>query len=45
MVLTINTKKTKFIVVTRKIFAFRNASLTYNGKVIERVKKFQYLGA
>jgi len=44
MGLNINTKKTKFMVITRKPQEFQNSSLTYENQRIERVNKFKYLG-
>lgn len=44
MGIDINTKKTKFLIVTRKPDDYQNARLTHNGEDIERVKKFSYLG-
>lgn len=44
MGLNINTKKTKFMVVTRDENAFNNSELTFDGKSIERVECFKYLG-
>jgi len=41
MVLNINTKKTKFMIVTRKPQEFQNSSLTYENQPIERVNKFK----
>jgi len=44
MSLNINTKKTKFMIITRKPQEFHNSSLTYENHPIERVTKFKYLG-
>jgi len=44
MGLNINTKKTKFMIITRKPEEFQNLSLTYENQPIERVNKVQYLG-
>lgn len=44
MGLNVNIKKTKFMVVTRETDQFRNSRLTYEGKPLERVQKFKYLG-
>jgi len=44
MGLNMNKKKTKFMVIMREIDVFRNVSLTYNGKVIERAEKLKYPG-
>jgi len=40
----INTKKTKFKIITRKPQKFQNSSLTYENQSIERVNKFKHLG-
>jgi len=40
----INTKKTKFTIITRKPQEFQNSSLTYENQPIERVNRFKYIG-
>ena len=42
--LNINTKKTKFMVITRDPNAFVDSEITFNAMRIERVNKFKYLG-
>lgn len=42
--LNINTKKTKFMVITRDVNKFENSEITFNGTRIERVSRFRYLG-
>lgn len=44
MGLNINTKKMKFIIVTRDLNVFNNSSITFDTRPIERVNKFKYLG-
>jgi len=44
MGLNINTKKTKFMIISRNLNTFENASITFNAMAIERVDKFKYLG-
>jgi len=39
--LNINTKKTKFMIITRKPQEFEDSSLTYENQPIERVNKFK----
>jgi len=45
MGLKINTKKTKFMIITRKPQEFQKSNLTYVNQPIERVNKFKYPGA
>lgn len=42
--LNINTKKTKFLVITKDMNAFEDSEITFNTMRIERVNKFKYLG-
>ena len=42
--LEINTKKTKFMIISRNLDALENSTITLNTKSIERVSKFKYLG-
>jgi len=42
--LNINTKKAKFMIITRKPQEFQNSSLSHENQPIERVNKFKYLG-
>lgn len=44
MGLNINTKKTKFMIITRNLNAFEDSQLTFNATCIDRVSKFKYLG-
>lgn len=44
MGLNINTKKTKFMIITRNLNAFEDSQLTFNAMRIDRVNKFKYLG-
>lgn len=43
MGLNINTKKTKFMIISRNLDTFENSSITFNAMTIERVDKFKYL--
>ena len=44
MGLNINTKKTKFMIISRHLNTFENSTITFNARPIERVEKFKYLG-
>jgi len=44
MGLNINTKKTRFMIITGKPQEFPNSSLTYENQPIEQVNTFKYLG-
>lgn len=44
MGLNINTKKTKFMIISRNPNMHRNAIITFNATPLERVDKFKYLG-
>jgi len=44
MSLNINTKKTNFMIISRKPQEFQNSSLTFENQPIEQVNKLKYLG-
>lgn len=43
MGLDINTKKTKFMIISKNLNMFENFTITINAKSIERVDKFRYM--